>query len=152
MLGPWIDLHLGPRPVGRQRLGQRLHRLQRRPTVGLGAGEGAGAIRSQAINRDGRLRRVDIYTDKTVTSADTMVSLANRELARRAVPFEIESITVKDHPHARIGSWSLDDDIRVDLDVRGYGELSLWCRVTGWTRLSDTSARLTLSRAESAVL
>lgn len=116
--------------------------------LALGAGEGALAVRSSAVNRDGRLRRVAVLSSKSITHAAVLGTLANANLTRRQQPFQISSITVKDHPHAPIGSWNLDDDLRVDVEIRGYGEVSIWGRVTGWSRKSDSEATIALEQAE----
>jgi hypothetical protein len=117
--------------------------------LGIGAGTGKAAVQAPVHEPDGRLRRVAVYTDKSVTSTSRMTSLARAELARRQKTFEISSIDVRDHPNAPIGSWALGDDVLVEVDVPFYGPVSLWCRVVAWTLLGETTARLSLVRSDS---
>src|SRR5690606_24229540 len=117
--------------------------------VGIGAGEGAGSLRRTDAVRDGRLRRPFVYTAKDVRSADRLDSLIRRERLRRSDLLEISSVDVREHPNAPIASWSLGDDVRIDASLPWLGDVSLWCRITGWTLRSDHTATLQLARSDS---
>lgn len=117
--------------------------------IGLGAGEGAKAVRAEAAVRDGRLRRVAVYTDKSVARPYRLGLLAREELARRQPMLEIASIDVIDHPHAPIGSWQVGDDITVSARVPWLGDVTIVCRVVAWAVTGDATARLSLRRADS---
>ncbi|SFN66006.1 hypothetical protein [Mycetocola miduiensis] len=119
--------------------------------VGLGAGEGAGAVRRNTAVRDGRLRRVYVYSDKGVSSVERMDALIRDELTVRQRTLSIDSITVREHPNAPIGSWALGDDIRVQATVPWLGEVELWCRITAWELTSEHTATLSLARSDSFV-
>lgn len=117
--------------------------------VAIGAGEGAGSVRSSTGKRDGRLRRPYVYTAKDVSSATRLASLARDELVRHANPLTVPSITVRQHPAAPIASWNVGDDIRVQVTAEHLGEVDLWHRITAWELLTDNTARLFLQRSDT---
>ncbi len=117
--------------------------------LGIGAGEGAGALRRSTAVRDGRLRRVYTHSAKDVASRSRLDSEIAHELARRRDVLEIASVDVLDHPSAPIGSWSVGDDVLIEAEIPWLGDVSLWSRITGWTLLSDHRARLNLARSDS---
>ena len=117
--------------------------------VGLGAGDGKAALHRSTGRRDGRLRRTAVYTDKGVHSARRMDARIRDELHRRGQLLTIDSVTVRDHPNAPIGSWALGDDIHVEVTVPWLGELALWCRVVEWSLETDDTATLKLARSDS---
>lgn len=117
--------------------------------VGLGAGEGASVVQARIPQRDGRLRRPVVYTDKSVTTKTRMTALARAELAFRQNHLEIASVEVAEHPNAPIGSWSLGDDVLIQADLPWLGEIAVWHRVTEWSLLADDRARLSLVRTDS---
>lgn len=117
--------------------------------VGIGKGEGASALRRTTAVRDSRLRRAAVYTAKDVGNAARLDALIARELTRSRQLLSIESITVRDHPNAPIGSWSLGDDILVRAAIPWLGEVALWCRVISWSLLTDDTASLSLARSDS---
>ena len=89
----------------------------------LGAGEGRAMIRGTWISdRRGKLRRVHTVTDKTITTRDA----ANRraaEVGRALTGFSISSLTVRNHPNAPLGSWSLGDTITYLQPNQGWSGL-----------------------------
>jgi hypothetical protein len=117
--------------------------------IGIGAGEGAGSVRRTTALRDGRLRRPRVVTAKDIKNRTRMDAVIRTELERSRQLLTIPSITVKDHPHAEIGSWELGDDIRVEVDLPWWGQQSIWHRVIAWELLTDTTAKLTLARSDS---
>lgn len=118
--------------------------------VGLGSGEGQGALRHTAAVADGRLRRVAVLPAKDVTNQARLETLVRGELDRRQpTTLRVDEITVRDHPNARIGSWSLGDDIRVQALVPHFGAIDLWCRVVGWRLAGEQHAVLTLERSDT---
>lgn len=117
--------------------------------LGIGAGEGNGSLRQSTAVRDGRLRRPHVLAVKDVASKSRLRALIRDELTVRKRSLVVPSITIIDHPHARIGSWSLGDDIRVEIEVSWLGELSLWHRVVAWELVDDHTATLTLERSDS---
>lgn len=117
--------------------------------LGIGAGEGAGSIQRTTAVRDGRLRRTHVYTAKDVSSDSRMDALIRNELQRRQQTLTIESVVVRDHHNAPIGSWTVGDDVLIEATLPWLGDVALWCRITAWSLTSDTTAKLTLSRSDA---
>jgi len=117
--------------------------------LGIGAGEGPKSVMSSTAIRDGRLRRAYVYTAKDVSQKGRLASLIRNELQRRQLTLGIDSITVREHPNAPIGSWSVGDDVLVEATLPWLGDIALWSRITGWTLTSDTTATLSLKRSDS---
>lgn len=117
--------------------------------VGLGAGEGRRVLLRRIPERDGRLRRSAVYSDKLVKTADRMDALCRAELAIRRNTTEIPAVEVVNHPHARIGSWALGDDVLIRARIPWLGDVALWHRIVGWSLISDTRARLSLRRSDA---
>lgn len=116
---------------------------------GIGSGEGREIVHRDTAVRDGRLRRVAVYTDKSVADTARLDALIADELHYRDGKFVVTSVTVIDHPNAPIGSWQLGDDVLLQCDVPWLGHVDLWCRVTGWTLNDEHTATLTLDRSDS---
>ncbi|MER7164490.1 hypothetical protein ABT336_00205 [Micromonospora sp. NPDC000207] len=117
--------------------------------IGLGSGEGRKALIRRHPTRDGRLRRAAVYTDKSIRHAPRLDSICRAELGARQHIDAITSVEVVDHPHARIGSWQMGDDVLIRAHTPWAGEVSLWHRIVGDSLLSDTRASLTLRRSDS---
>lgn len=116
---------------------------------GLGKGEGAKMVRGEVAHRDGRLRRPYVYTDKTAATKERITAAARKQFRYRGLLPDIESITVRDHPNAPIGSWRTGDDILVQADLPWAGEVAIWCRIVSWSLTSETTATLSLARSDS---
>ncbi|WAB10794.1 minor tail protein [Arthrobacter phage Tuck] len=117
--------------------------------VGIGSGEGKGSIHRTTAVRDGRLRRSVVYTAKDVAKTDRMDALIRDQLRRRSLSLDIQSVTVRDHPNARIGSWTVGDDVLIQATIPWLGEIELWCRIVGWTLLTEHTATLSLKRSDA---
>lgn len=117
--------------------------------ITLGKGEGSKTVRGELVVRDGRLRRVAIYTDKLASTTARCFALAARERGYRSLGEQIDSVVVAEHPHAPIGSWALGDDVLIEADLPHLGRYADWHRIVGWSRATDTTARLYLERADS---
>lgn len=117
--------------------------------IGIGAGEGTGSVRSTTAKRDGKLRRPYVYTAKDVGSRDRLTGLIRTELTRRQQLLTIPSITVRDHSHAPLASWSLGDDILVRATLPWLGDIEVWHRVVGWELESQHMATLDLVRSDA---
>jgi hypothetical protein len=117
--------------------------------VGLGAGEGKGALRRTTAVRDGRLRRTYLLKEKRVSAVSRMDALVRDELRIRQGELQIDSVDVIDHPNAEIGSWSVGDDVLIQAELPWLGAVSLWCRITSWELTSDSRAKLTLARSDA---
>lgn len=117
--------------------------------IGLGAGEGKAALHRVNAVRDGRLRRTAVYTDKAVNRTATLDTRIAAESIRRRGLAEVSSITVRSHPNAPIGSWSLGDDVLVEATIPWLGNVAIWSRITGWALISEDTASLSLARSDS---
>jgi hypothetical protein len=121
--------------------------------LALGAGEGRDMIRAIDVRRDSRLRRAGVAVDKTARTVKQARSLARRELlARNLLEGVTTQITVRDHPHARVGSWNVGDEIRVQGKL-GWLEMDAWFRIVSSTLSpNDASiAGLSILRTESVM-
>lgn len=117
--------------------------------LGIGAGEGKGSLRRSTAVRDGRLRRTHVHLAKDVAARSRMDSQIKKELTARRKPLTISSVTVRDHPHAPMASWSLGDDILIEAELPHLGKVSIWHRVVAWSLNADDTATLTLERTDT---
>jgi hypothetical protein len=117
--------------------------------VGLGAGEGKGAVRRATAVSDGRLRRTRVLSQKAVTQTSRLDAMIRDELQRRQAAMTIESIQVVDHPNALIGSWDIGDDILVTGTIPWLGEIELWHRIVGWAPAGPHRGVLKLAPSDS---
>ncbi|GGX36786.1 hypothetical protein [Streptomyces noursei] len=120
--------------------------------IATGSGEGRAQQRAIDAVRNRRLRLEHVLDLPEVRSQDTLARRAKAERAWRQSLGHVEEITVRDHPHAPIGSWQVGDDVRVTVRSE-WANWSGWCRITGWTIRPDTpageTATLTLARADA---
>lgn len=101
--------------------------------LALGAGEGRDMIRGGAIRMaDVRLRRVAVVTDKQRRSIVSANAYASEQLGLRLGLGSIESITVREHPNAALGSWREGDQILIAGDA-GWGGFQMWVRILSTT-------------------
>lgn len=119
--------------------------------VGIGAGEGKKALRRSTAIRDGRLRRVYVREDKSVSKAARMDALIRDDLTARRQLLQIDKIVIRDHEAAPFGSFQLGDDITVKANLPHLGRKTLKCRIVSWEQLSKDRAALTLARSDSFV-
>lgn len=117
--------------------------------VMVGKGEGNAIVRGEDSVRDGRLRRPAVYTDKLAATTARANAIARRERLARSYGDAVDSITVREHPNAPIGSWDLGDDILVSAILPWLGRVQLWHRIMGWSLLSESTAQLQLQRSDT---
>lgn len=117
--------------------------------IALGAGEGKRSLQRRIPERDGRLRRPIVYSDKAITTGARLDAIARATLATHRTPLEIPAVEVVNHPHAPIGSWQLGDDILVQAVIPWLGDIAIWHRITGWALLGDDRASLSLRRSDA---
>lgn len=116
--------------------------------IGLGAGEGRAMVRRETSLSDGRLRRVYVHVDKSLTDTARLDAAISEELNARRAALRVEAVDVIDHPNAPIGSWELGDDVLVRAELPWLGEIEVWCRVVGWTLTGENTASLSLVRSD----
>lgn len=117
-------------------------------TIYLGAGEGSAQVKGTAAKRDGRLRRVQVTTDTSLTTKAACQTQAAGALNAANYLADIQSVTLAEHPNAPFGSFAVGDDIYVRADI-GFDIQALWVRVTGLTRDDAGTMTLTTKRSDS---
>lgn len=101
--------------------------------IALGVGEGRTTLRVEAFaENDDRLRRTATIVRPAVKTTEELARIANKELARRRLGSHIDSIVVRDHGNARIGSWHAGDEILVQADLPNE-------RIKQWRRVMSTT-------------
>ncbi|MFJ8677211.1 hypothetical protein [Streptomyces sp. NPDC093589] len=119
--------------------------------IATGSGEGTATRFCVDSVRDGGLRMESVLQLPTVNGTDVLGRRAAAERRRRMVMGDVDSITVRDHPNAPLGSWQIGDDVFVTVHNH-WADWSGWCRVTAESyRPSEApdQATLTLARADS---
>ncbi|MFI8085926.1 hypothetical protein ACIF6L_34690 [Kitasatospora sp. NPDC086009] len=100
--------------------------------IGLGAGEGVSAIRSDDSVRDGRLRLEGVLSRTDIADQSLLNSLTRATRTARQQLGAVEQIVVRDHKAAPALSWQVGDDVRVTVHDT-WTDLDTWMRITGWT-------------------
>lgn len=125
-------------------------------TLVLGAGEGAAMIRAVRENPEAgtRLRRIAVVLDDTIKSARKAEKRADAENKWRSRMNDIESIVVRDHPNAPLGSVTPGDEIY--LKGKGSGQwlgIGMWVRVLAIAFEPDSGnvAEYTVARTDKLV-
>lgn len=116
----------------------------------LGAGEGREMVHALVDSgMSGRLRRVQVLSDKEIRTVEQASARGREELARRLILNDFTSLTVTDHPDARIGSWDVGDEVPIRV-VTDWIDTVVWVRIlTSTTRPADfESASLSVERVE----
>ena len=108
----------------------------------LGAGEGRTKVNSRLVERTGRMRRVLVTTDKSLTSKGAATLAAKPVLQSRSGAYGIESVELIDHQMAEFGTFGPGDEIFIQGDA-GWIELNLWVRIFEMDIDCDTG-RMTL--------
>lgn len=99
--------------------------------IATGAGDGRAKARSIDAVRNGRLRLEHVLDLSDITSTATLASRAREERIWRQQMGTVESLTIRDHPAAPIGSFDVGDDIRVTIHDQ-WTDFDAWMRITGW--------------------
>lgn len=119
----------------------------------FGAGEGRSMLRDLSQRNDiGRLRRVKVLQNKGLRNASAIRGFAQTELKKRVAAQDIDSLEVMDHPHAKIGSYSVGDEILVQSHTGWSAGLNMWCRILAIKLNTETSvSTLDLLRSDKAI-
>ncbi|MBV1940775.1 siphovirus ReqiPepy6 Gp37-like family protein [Streptomyces sp. BV286] len=118
----------------------------------LGKGEGQKMKKAHLYNlTTGRLRRVVTVVDKTLSSDSALRSRGNLELTGHSQALQIPAIQIRNHPNARFGSWSIGDDILVQVEVPWVGDVAIWHRIISDELSPNDMCVLTLKRSDSFV-
>lgn len=121
-------------------------------TMVLGAGEGASMIRAikEPPNRpDGRLRRVAVVVDSSIKSKKRAEARADAENQWRRSLGDVESVLVRNHPSAPLGSVKVGDEILIE-GRDEWIQTSMWVRVLAITYSPDEGniAEYTIARTD----
>lgn len=158
------ELQFGYPSIGRRRpelrfvFGENIHAVPTAARDGskyashvrfLGAGEGRDMVRAEARMRSGRLRRMVTIDDKSVTGPNRAQRFARRELTARQLLPTVGDVICYDRPQARLGSWSVGDEIRVQGEL-DWMPIDLWMRVVSITVTPDNPEiiRMSLMRSD----
>lgn len=116
--------------------------------IGVGKGTGRDMLVSSIPARDGRPRVMAVEQFKDLGSKALLERATRTSAAGRAVMSLVQSITVRDHPSAPLGSWEIGDDVLVT--VRGdWGTVAQWSRIVGDTWRPDDGDVATLDLVPS---
>jgi len=120
--------------------------------LALGSGEGAAMVKGHSSRPTRRLRRVAVVADSSLLTAAATNSLAEREIAWRAITDSISGITCIDHPHARVGSVNVGDEIFIEGRI-GWRTLETYARVTSISITPDQGnvMQLAVTRSDRLV-
>jgi hypothetical protein len=117
--------------------------------VVLGSGSGSAMIRGGAVKNDGRLRKVKTVADSGIDKVADANTRAQTELTSALGDKDITSLTIRDHPYAPYGSYSVGDDILVQNYDSWSGTSQMWVRVMGIDYSPDDGqATLTTTRSD----
>lgn len=120
----------------------------------IGAGEGSATIRGYASeNFGGRIRKMQVVTDKTITTVDRANALAARELGlRKGSHFSIDELVIHArHENATIGEYDIGDDIFVQVIIPWLPDIhAVWYRILSLTyQPAAEIVRLKVARSDS---
>lgn len=111
----------------------------------IGAGEGKKSLReSAAVVRPGRVRRARAILAKDVKDKNRARSLARAAVASGGGQPLGTRIEVRNHSHARFGSFDVGDMILVRADIPWIGEQTNWMRIERISMTSPSHATLEL--------
>lgn len=119
----------------------------------FGAGEGRQMVRDLTQRNDiGRLRRVAVLQNKSLRTKAEVRGLALQEKTKRTGAQDITSIQVRNSTHAKIGSYTVGDEILVQSHTGWSAGLNMWCRILS-IRLNTENdvSTLDLLRSDKAV-
>lgn len=114
--------------------------------LGIGAGEGKGALRRSKGVVSHRLRRTRVVEVKDVKSAARLDRVVADEFASIDPAPGVSSITVMNHSNAVIGSWELGDEILVETVTPHLGDYAGWHRIIEWSLTPTGGAEIGLVR------
>lgn len=110
-------------------------------TMVVGKGDGGPStiyvVSEPPTRPEGRLRRIAVVEDNTISSKTRARQRADAENQWRRSLDDITSITVHDHPNARLGAAQVGDEIYVE--GRGdWTDVGLWARITAISYQPDS--------------
>lgn len=117
--------------------------------IALGAGEGRKMIRGGDARVTGRLYRAAVVVDKTLRNKKSADTVARLELAGRIGDEDLDTLVVREHPHAALGSFRAGDEILVQSPGGWTKDVNLWVRILSIATEPDKNiATLTVARTD----
>lgn len=102
-------------------------------TLVIGKGDGGPAtvyaLSEPPTRPAGRLRRIAVVEDNTISSSTRANQRAQDENQWRRVLDDITSITVRDHPNARLGAAQVGDEVYLS-GPGDWIDIGMWVRIT----------------------
>jgi hypothetical protein len=99
----------------------------------FGSGEGSAQLHSISAATPGiRARRVKVLTNKDDRTRERVQSRARTALAAATATagrITFETLTVMDHPNARLSQFEVGDEIRVTGTLTDVGQVDTWLRI-----------------------
>lgn len=122
-------------------------------TMVVGKGDGGPAtiytIVEPPTRPAGRLRRIAVVEDNTLSSQAAVRARANAENQWRRSLDDITSVVVRDHPNAKLGAAQLGDEIYIE-GPGDWIDVGMWVRITGisYQPESGNVAEYTIARTD----
>ncbi|MFF2822610.1 hypothetical protein ACFVRV_06105 [Arthrobacter koreensis] len=117
--------------------------------IALGAGEGRKMVRGGDARVTGRLHRATVVVDKTLRNKKSADSVARLELAGRIGDEDLDTLIVREHPHAALGTFRPGDEILVQSPGGLTKDVYLWVRILSVaTEAEKNQATLTVARTD----
>jgi hypothetical protein len=117
----------------------------------LGAGEGRERIRGFSAVGDAKIRRATVVDDKGITAVQQANSVARDELVISRGNLLVDTVTVYDHPNARIAEIELGDELPLYAET-DWQEVDQYVRVIGKSESPQEHDRATLTLVGVSVL
>lgn len=118
--------------------------------IGIGKGSGRSMLTTSIPRRDGRPRVMAVEQFKGLGTRTLLDKITRTRAETRAVMSSVQSVTVRNHPAAPLGSWEIGDDVLVT--VRGdWGTVEQWSRIVGDTWRPDSPDVATLDLVPSGL-
>ncbi|WP_427870536.1 hypothetical protein [Leucobacter luti] len=112
--------------------------------VGVGAGEGAKALRRSMSTPSQRMRRTIVVDDKGAKTAATLDAAMRRKIRIAQAPPYPSEIEVISHPNCPIGAWGVGDTIEVVDETNPARPYRGLLRIASWQRVGRDRAKLRL--------
>jgi hypothetical protein len=116
----------------------------------LGSGSGGAQVRTEISQPSGRIRRVAVYQNQTMTTVARAASIGQKVMAAAEAAIDGPAqIVIANHPNAPFGSFGVGDDIPVQL-ATGWRSTLFWVRITSIQQDPTTNVMtLTVARSDS---
>lgn len=111
--------------------------------IGVGAGEGSGALRRDYSAASSRMRRTVIVEDRSLTRGPQLAAAVRNAIKGRAISPFVEEIVVTDCAQTPLGSWDLGDVVWI-VGKTADGLYRVRHQIVSWQLVSESHAVLKL--------